>query len=87
MKRTILAAALATGALAVPAVALATSGDDPATQQGPTTAPVQQQDEQQPRRHDCPEGQGNGSAPQAPEGQGDGSAPQAPDSGSSDTLL
>ena len=91
MKRTILAAALVSGALAVPAYALASgAGTDPASQQGPATAPVQQQeqDPQQPRGHDCPEGQGNGAGP---EGQGNGTAPEAPDSGSgggsSDTLL
>ena len=60
--RTTLAVALATGALAVPGVALATGdGDTPTQQQEPSTAPVQQQD-QQPRDHDCPEGQDGGSS-------------------------
>jgi hypothetical protein len=58
MRRTTLAIALATGALAIPAVALAADGDDPA----PSTAPVQQQPQQQPRDHDCPEGQDGGSS-------------------------
>jgi hypothetical protein len=59
VKRTTLAVALATGALAVPAVAFAAGGDDPATQpqQAPQTAPVQQQeqqpDQQRPNRGDC----------------------------------
>ena len=57
MRRTTIAIALATGALAIPAAALAAGGsDDPA----PSTAPVQQQDQQQPRDHDCPEGQDGG---------------------------
>ena len=64
MKRTTLAVALATGALAVPAVAFAAGGDDPATQtqpQAPQTAPVQQQEQQQrPNRGDCPEHDGSG---------------------------
>ena len=64
MKRTTLAVALATGALAVPAVAFAAGGDDPATQtqpQAPQTAPVQQPDQQQrPNRGDCPEHDGSG---------------------------
>ena len=72
MKRTTLAVALATGALAVPAVSLAAGdSDDPATQT-PSTTPVQQE-EQQPQqrdREDCPEHEG-----------GDGS------SGSSETQL
>jgi hypothetical protein len=63
MRRTTLAIALATGALAVPAYALAAGGSDPTTQQAPSTAPVQQQeqDQQQPRDHDCPEPGGSGS--------------------------
>ena len=60
MRRTTLAIALATGALAVPGVALATGGSDSPTQQAPSTAPVQQQDQQQPRDHDCPEPGGSG---------------------------
>ena len=69
MKRTTFAVALATGALAVPAVAFAAGGDDPATQtqQAPQTAPVQQQeqqpqqpDQQRPNRGDCPEHDGSG---------------------------
>ena len=61
MKRTTLAVALAAGALAVPAVSLAAGDDDPATQT-PSTSPVQQQDQQPPRDHDCPEGQDGGSS-------------------------
>jgi hypothetical protein len=58
MRRTTLAIALATGALAVPGVALATGdGDSPTQPESSTTAPVQQQ----PRDHDCPEGQDGGS--------------------------
>jgi hypothetical protein len=62
MKRTTLAIALATGALAVPAVALASGGDDPAPS---STTPVQQQEEQQPRDdqrpgHPCPEDERGG---------------------------
>jgi hypothetical protein len=61
VKRTTLAVALATGALAVPAVSLAAGGDDPATQT-PSTAPVQQQEQQQqPDRTPCPDDQGSGS--------------------------
>ena len=61
MRRTTLAVALATGALAVPAVALAAGGDDATTPTTPTqsTAPVQQE-QQQPRESPdgkpCPEG-------------------------------
>ena len=55
MKRTTIAIALATGALAVPAVSLAAGDDDPATQT-PSTTPVQQQEQQQPGDHDCPGG-------------------------------
>jgi hypothetical protein len=60
MRRTTIATALATAALAVPGVALATGGDDSPTQPEPSTAPVQQQ-EQQPQqdRQPCPEGQDN----------------------------
>jgi uncharacterized membrane protein YgcG len=94
MKRTTLAIALTTGALAVPAVALAT-GDGGTTNQlqAPSTAPVQQQEEQpqQPQEqqrpdHDCPDGQGGGpgSGGTPPGGSGGGSSG---DSGSSDTLL
>jgi hypothetical protein len=54
MTRTTIAIALATGALAVPGVALATGGGDSPTQQEPSTAPVQQ-----PRDHDCPERDGS----------------------------
>jgi hypothetical protein len=50
MRRTTIAIALATGALAIPGYALAAGGDDPAST---TTTPVQQQ-QQQPD-HDCPE--------------------------------
>jgi len=61
MRRTTLAIALATGALAVPGVALATTDSDPTTPE-PSTAPVQQQDQQQrPDRGPCPEGQDGGS--------------------------
>ena len=62
MPRTTLAVALATGALAGPAVSLAAGdSEDPATQT-PSTTPAQQQDQQQPRDHDCPEGQDGGSS-------------------------
>ena len=79
MRRTTLTVVLATGALAVPAVAFAAGGDDPATQtqQTPQTAPVQQQpDQQRPDRGDCPEHDGSG---------GGGSSGDS--SGSGDTLL
>jgi hypothetical protein len=86
VKRTTLAVALATGALAVPAVAFAAGGDDPAAgtqQQAPQTAPVQQQqeqpqqpDQQRPDRGDCPEHDGSG-----------GSGESSGGSGSGDTLL
>jgi hypothetical protein len=64
MRRTTIAIALATGALAVPAVSLAAGdGDSTTEQQAPSTAPVQQQDQQQqPRNDDCPEGQDGGSS-------------------------
>ena len=55
MKRTTLAVALATGALAVPAVSLAAGGDDPEART-PSTTPAQQQ----PDRGDCPEHEGRG---------------------------
>jgi hypothetical protein len=55
MRRTTLAIALASGALAIPAVSLASGGgNDPAP--STTTTPVQQQD----RGHDCPEEQRGG---------------------------
>jgi hypothetical protein len=82
MRRTTLAVALATGALAVPAVAFAAGGDD----QAPQTAPVQQQeqpqqpDQQRPDRGDCPEHDGSGTAP-APSPESGGSG------GGGDTLL
>ena len=50
MRRTTLAIALATGALAIPGYAFAAGGDDPAPS---STTPVQQQQD-----HDCPEGRG-----------------------------
>ena len=64
MRRTTLAIALATGALAIPAVSLAAGDSDSTTQQqAPSTAPVQQQEQpQQPRDHPCPEGQDGGSS-------------------------
>ena len=64
MRRTTLAIALATGALAIPAVSLAAGDSDSTTQQAPSTAPVQQQEQpQQPRGdHPCPEGQDGGSS-------------------------
>ena len=62
MRRTTIAIALATGALAVPAYALASGGDASPTQPEPSTAPVQQQEQQQPRDDDCPEEQGGGGA-------------------------
>jgi hypothetical protein len=86
MTRTTLAIALATGALAVPAVALASGG---AGDTAPSsTTPVQQQEqqpEQQPRQprdqdrpgHPCPEDRG---------GDSDGGG-SSEGSGSSDTLL
>jgi hypothetical protein len=50
---------LATGALAVPAVALAAGGDDPASQTTPTQQQEQPQpDQQRPDRGDCPEHDG-----------------------------
>ena len=62
MKRTTLAVALATGALAVPAVALAQGGGD-ATPQAPSATPTPQQRDQAPRRgHDCPNHDGGGSS-------------------------
>jgi hypothetical protein len=77
MRRTTLAIALATGALAIPTVALAAGDEDPAPS---STVPVQQQPEQQQpeqqqqrRDRDCPEGQDGGSAPES--------------GGGSDTLL
>jgi hypothetical protein len=84
MRRTTLAVVLATGALAVPAVAFAAGGDDQTPQQTPQTAPVQQQEQpqQRPDRGDCPEHDGSGG--------GSGTAPSpTPESGSGsgDTLL
>ncbi len=58
MRRTTLAITLATGALAIPAYALASGDTASPTQHEPSTAPVQQ-----PRDHDCPEpngGESNG---------------------------
>jgi hypothetical protein len=90
MRRTTLAVALATGALAIPAVALAAGGDDPAT----TTAPVQQQEQQQqqqpdqqqqrPDRGDCPEHDG-GAAPER--GAAPSPSPESGSGGSNDTFL
>jgi hypothetical protein len=83
MRRTTLAAVLATGALAVPAVAFAAGGDD----QTPQTAPTQQeQPQQRPDRGDCPEHDesgGPGAAPSpSPESGGPGAAPSpSPESG------
>jgi hypothetical protein len=57
MRRTTLAIALATGALAIPAYALASGDTASPTQHEPSTAPVQQ-----PRDHDCPEHDGSGGA-------------------------
>jgi hypothetical protein len=88
MKRTMLAVALATGALAIPAVALAAGdGGSPTQEQAPYTAPVQQQEQQpqQPRGDDCPEGQGPGGQGGAPDGGSGGESGSG--SGSSDTLL
>jgi hypothetical protein len=63
MRRTPIAIALATGALAIPGYALASGGDDPAST---TTTPVQQQEQEQPQQprgdHPCPEGQDGGSS-------------------------
>jgi hypothetical protein len=77
MRRTTLAIALATGALAVPAVALAAGGDDattPPTTPTQSTAPVQQeQPRQAPDGHPCPEGQqGEGSGGSGSSGGGSG---------------
>jgi hypothetical protein len=58
MRRTTLAIALATGALAIPAAALAAGGDDATTPTTPTqsTMPAQQEQEQtRPDGRDCPE--------------------------------
>jgi hypothetical protein len=60
MRRTTLALILATGALAVPGVALATGDGDTPTEPEPSTAPVQQQEQQQPDRP-CPERDNGGS--------------------------
>jgi hypothetical protein len=61
MKRTTLAVALATGALAVPAVALAAGGDGSTPTQAPSATPTPQQRDQAPRRgHDCPKHDGGG---------------------------
>jgi hypothetical protein len=84
MRRTTLAVVLATGALAVPAVALAAGGDDPSPQTAPTqqNAPEQQPaqpDQQRPDRGDCPEHDGSGTAP-AP-------SPESGGSSGSDTTL
>jgi hypothetical protein len=69
VKRTTLAVALATGALAVPAVSLAAGGDDPATQT-PSTTPVQEQEQQPPSRgDDCPEHEGGGGGSSSSETQ------------------
>ncbi|HEX5618874.1 MAG TPA: hypothetical protein VFX51_10660 [Solirubrobacteraceae bacterium] len=75
MRRTTLAVVLATGALAVPAVALAAGGDDAA----PQTTPTQQQ---RPDRGDCPEHDGSGGSRTAPT-----PTPESGGSGGSDTLL
>ena len=86
MRRTTLAVVLATGALAVPAVAFAAGGDDQTPQQAPQTAPTQQQeqpqqpDQQRPDSGDCPEHDGSGG--------GSGTAPTpTPEPGGGDTLL
>jgi hypothetical protein len=62
MKRTTLAVALATGALAVPAVALAAGNDgSQSATQSPSATPTQQQRDAPPRpRHDCPNHDGSG---------------------------
>jgi hypothetical protein len=60
MRRTTLAIALATGALAIPAYALASGDGTLPTRQDPTTTPVQQQEQPQQRDHDCPEPGGDG---------------------------
>ena len=62
MRRTTLAVVLATGALSVPAVALAAGGDSSTpTQDRPATTPVQQdQPQQRPDRGPCPEKDGSG---------------------------
>ena len=67
MRRTTLAVVLATGALSVPAVALAAGGEDSTpTQDRPATTPVQQEQQQPdqqlqaPDRGPCPEKDGSG---------------------------
>ncbi len=68
MRRTTLAVVLATGALSVPAVALAAGSDDSTTgqQDRPATTPVQQeqqqpdQQQQRPDRGPCPDKDGSG---------------------------
>jgi hypothetical protein len=64
MKRTTLAVALATGALAVPAVALAAGNDaSPSATQSPSATPAPQQRDQAPQRgRDCPDHDGSGSS-------------------------
>jgi hypothetical protein len=62
MRRTTLAVVLATGTLAVPAVAFAAGGDDQTPQQTPETAPTQHR----PDRGDCPEHDGSGGSGAAP---------------------
>ena len=63
MRRTTAAVVLATGALSVPAVALAAGGDSSTpSQDRPATTPVQQdQPQQRPDRGPCPEKDGSGS--------------------------
>ena len=76
MRRTTLAVVLATGALSVPAVALAAGGDSSApSQDRPATTPVQQEqqqpDQQQaPDRGPCPEKDGSGGSGSASGGSG-----------------
>jgi hypothetical protein len=62
VRRTTVAVVLATGALSVPAVALAAGGDDSTSgqQDRPATTPVQQE-QQAPDRGPCPEKDGSGS--------------------------
>jgi hypothetical protein len=66
VRRTTLAVVLATGALSVPAVALAAGGEDsPTTRDRPATTPVQQEQQQPdqqraPDRGPCPEEDGSG---------------------------
>jgi hypothetical protein len=65
VRRTTLAVVLATGALSVPAVALAAGNGDtntPAATPSATPTPQQQPDRQAPKRGDCPNHDGGESS-------------------------